>query len=217
MSRRVLEIGAAVVVGVLLAVAASFFLFPTRTADTPVVAPSTLPIRDEVDLGDFLGAWERSRQGPYAVVGQIERVVGDQTEVTTVRHTRDGDRRLEQWGPTAVVTAGGQQQTCEVTADGAANCGSRSRAPTQEDEVRELAASFERHPYLVYVDSPGCYLLVADGAAGLGHRFGQETTICFDAPTGAIVSWHEITGDVEETFSTESVSGEVSEDDLTPR
>lgn len=211
------EIGSAVVIGVLVAVAASFVLFPTKSADAPVVGPSTLPIREETDLATFLDAWEQSRRGPFAVVGQIERVFGDRTEVTVVRHTRDGDRRLEQWGPTAIVTANGQQQTCEVGGDGEASCGSRSSAPTTEDEVRELAASFAEHPYLVYLDGPRCYLLVADGAAGLGHRFGQETTICFDAATGAIVSWREVTGDVEETFSSESISAEVSEDDLTPR
>lgn len=212
-----MEIGSAIVIGVLLAVAASFVLFPTKSADAPMAAPSTLPIRQQVDLLDFLEAWEASRRGPFVVIGQIERVIGDRSEVTTVRHARDGDRRLEQWGPTAIVTANGQQQTCEVGGDGAVSCGSRSSALTTEDEVRELTASFEKHPYLVYVDTPDCYLLVADGAAGLGHRFGQETTICFDAATGAIASWREVTGDVEETFSSESISDEVSEDDLTPR
>ncbi len=212
-----MEIGSAIALGVLLAVAASFFLFPTKSADAPVVAPSTLPVREPVDLVNFLDQWEQSRRGPYALVGRIERVVGDRTETTTVRHTRDGDRRLEQWGPTAIVTVNGQQQTCEVSPDTTVGCGSPSPAISIADEVRELAASLEKHPYVVYSDGPGCYLLVADGAAGLGHRFGQETTICFDAPTGAIVSWREVTGDVQEIFSTESLSAEVSEDDLTPR
>lgn len=217
MSRRVVEIGSAVAVGVVLAVIASFFLFPTNSADAPIAAPSTLPLRPQTDLTTFLVAWEQSRTGPYALVGRIERTVGDRVDETAVRHTRNGDRRLEQWGPTAIVTANNEQRTCEVSTDGEALCGSLSPAPSIADEVADLTASFERHPYLIYEDEPGCFLLVADGAAGLGHRFGQETTMCFDDETGAIVSWREVTGDAVEAFSVESISGQVSEDDLTPK
>lgn len=207
-------------VGVLLAIVGSQFLFPdsgsSDDASSSGLSTSTLPLRDLADPAQFFEAWERSWTGEYALEGTIERVRPNERLVLDVRQARRDDRSLDQIGTTAVVVANGQQQTCEVARNGDVGCGGASEAKTprgERDEIERVVSE----DYLVYEDGPGCFFLVASDAAGLGHRFGQETLFCFDSATGAVASYRQRTGQREEIFIAVSIAATVTERDLTPR
>lgn len=201
-------------------VAGTVLLLVTRSDNNAPTVPttSTLPIRNPADPAELLNAWERSHIGPFVQTGVITRTRGDELEVTGVRRAVKDGLSLNQVGSTAIVIEGGQQLVCEVFDADDIQCGGAEAAPTPADRRDELAAELVPDGnYLAFTDpTAGCFLLVFDGAVALGSRFGQETLLCFDETTGALVSSVERTGVSVETLETETLSSEVINGDLRP-
>lgn len=211
-----LAIGLVMVLGV-VAVTAVFVTGREVTEPTPRTT-STLPVRERVDPEEFLAVWARSHVGPYAQSGSITRARGDTVEVTRFRRAAREGRELNQVGSTAIISEDGQQQICEVLDPEDIRCGGVEPAPTGEEQREMLAVDLAPvGAYLIFADpEPHCYWLVFDGAVGLGSRFGQETRMCFDPATGALVSQVERTGASEEALETLSLTADVTDADLEP-
>ncbi|MFT7599787.1 MAG: hypothetical protein ACI8TP_002723 [Acidimicrobiales bacterium] len=218
MARRVLEIIAAVALGIIIVVVVFVVLDRGDRADAPIRSSSTLPLASPIDPGTFLEAWERSLTGNYAVVGTVERTRGAQREVYNRRQARlDGDS-VEQTGRTAVVIRDGQRQICEVFAANDIRCGPAEAALTSTAEYESVAALFAVDGlYEVYaVDEPECFVVSGRRPVGIGAAFGQQTSVCFDQLTGALANYQEDTGDNREIFVADSISADVSPADLEP-
>ena len=212
-----LAISLVLLLGVIVVTAA--VLVTSRADNQPIGrTTSTLPVRERVDPPEFLDAWARSHIGPYAQSGSVTRSRGDEIEVTPFRRAVHDGVELNQVGSTAIVIDGGQQRVCEVLERNDIRCGGAEPAPTPGERRDTLAAELApAGDYLIFADPEhGCYVLVFDGAVGLGSRFGQETRLCFDPATGALLSRVERTGASEETMETLSLTPDVDESDLEP-
>ena len=218
--QRMAEIGVAAVVG-LAAAALAFGLFGLRPQNqaSPEATTSTLPSRDVVAPSVFLDAWERSRVGPYVVVGTLERNQGESVQVMEVRHARQDGRSLEQTGNNAIVAQDGGLMDCERFDTGEILCAEPTVAPSPRQERGAMETLFvgpDEGDYQIFSgDRADCYWIVARQPTTSG-TFGQSSEFCFDQQTGAVVSYTIATGGSTTTFEATEVTAEVTEDALRP-
>lgn len=179
----------------------------------------TQPLREQADLEAFVDAFTASRTGTYRVTGRIQMAQAgtDDTNQVLVSIVRRGSDVIEQSGTSLLVSLDGKQQSCERPFGADLVCGEVIEPPTAEVEAAALADLFvgDDPDYLLYDDQPGCWQLVAT-ANPAPAQWGQATTICFDAETGAIE--RQTTSSVQgtRTFVAETLTAEVTDDDLVP-
>lgn len=184
----------------------------TPQDDLPAVT-STLGPPDRTE--EFLDAYEASFDGPYALTGEFEFANADAATRQQVRRARVDDRSLDQVGSGAVVTRDGELRRCSD--DGTQFlCTQPEPEPTPASRRNELADELVKGDgFTVAQKADGCFLLTANGD-GTFSLFGFETTYCFDAETGAISSKITVKGRRTESFIAQSITAQVTEDDLTP-
>lgn len=187
--------------------------------DSELNVVSTLPLREQADIEPFLEAFVRSRMGTYQVTGRIEVAQPGNDAATTLPVTRIRRERdaIEEVGSTLVVALDGKQQTCERLFGSELSCGDVTEPTIPALEALAVRQLFDGPDpdYLLYADDPGCWQLVATATADPAE-WGQSTTICFDAETGAIS--RQITSGAQgsRAFVAEEISAEVSDADLVP-
>ncbi len=211
----------ALIVGALAATAGWMWLRDDGGADdsaSVLGSTSTLPLRLPGDIDDFVSAFEASRTGTYRVVGRLELSEPgvDGSERIDVTIARRGADSVEQWGTSLVVALDGRLQACERLAEGL-TCGAVTDAAPTEGDIEALRSllSGPSPTYELFVDSPGCWQLVATSSPAPAP-WGQTTTICFDAGTGAIIRQTTSSATGLRTFVAQEVSATVDDADLSP-
>lgn len=219
MGNRVLEIGAAVLVGI-IAVFAVAALRGGDDASTPGPTTSLLEAASPLGTEAFVEKWTTARRATVAIEGTLMRFRGsEQLGSIAVRSAHRDDRWLDQTGATALVIADGQRRSCERFQSGTIACTDPERAPTVEQEAELIRQRIDGDApgYVVYAsDEPDCLLLVAVSPSP-GAVWGQSTTFCFDGGTGAISRQETLSGDRRDLFEAQVIRAEVTDADLDPR
>ncbi len=203
------------------ALGAGIVFAASQAFDGETLPPTTTIVstRSVIEPTALLDAWERSRVGPYAIDGIIERTRSGQIERSSVHHARTADRAIEQMGRTALVTDPSGQRSCEILESGEVGCAAPTPAPTPAQERAVLAAVVgPGGTHDVYPgQEAGCFQLIARTAV-TGSLYGLSTVICFDETTGATTGYTTIQGPESATsFRATSLTSEVTDLDLEPR
>lgn len=186
MPRGRILLGALGAVGVLAVAAAVVVL-------TGVLQQDADPTGPEVDER-FLAAWERHRQGTYAMEGEWRRVnpaTGRELRSAMLLVQDPPDRLLRQFGAVR-GRLDGSEVRCDTDIEDSYRCAGTERAVGDYDEevARELEnlASYLEGPmplYEVADAGDGCFDLVQVGPWP-DPPYGSEARMCFDEETGAL-------------------------------
>lgn len=216
---RVPEVVIAVIVGALVV---GGILAVTGNRDPVVVTTVPVPAGDPpVDPRAFIDQWETSLRAEYAAVGVITEF-DDNTILSqrTIRIARTPDRRLDQTGSASIVTMGDEQRPCEPEggeSGGVIVCGPPQVAPTVEQELAVVVSqvSGDDPTYLLYPEGESCWVAIAAEPSPT-RQWGQATTFCFDAVTGALMSRSSVNGSRRDVLELTEIRSNVTDDDLAP-
>ncbi len=224
MPRRILEVVFAVGVGVaLMFVVLSLLTNESSDDASDDTEPTVVEANNPVDPELFLAVYTDSLTGTYVATG-TQTVSDDNVEiaVSTFKHVQRDEQSFQQEGSSILLIDGTIQQVCErdpLTEE--TTCSPNQPGPTTVERVAEFRQNLvpqgdaERADYEVYRGEPGCWQTI--GTRPLPNSaWGQTTTWCFDANTGALIKRETITGSERVLVEATVVLDEVSDTDFKP-
>ncbi len=155
---------------------------------------ASAPVDDDAEA-DLVAAYERSRQGTHVVEAQFTRTMGDGRQLQSAALIAQRPPDEVRWELGSVSgEVGGRRVNCTPDGTGGAmRCAptgelSTSREERVAEEVVNLRSYFEGETpvYQVRRAGPGCFVLEQVYLALPDAPYGRETTMCFDAATGAM-------------------------------
>ena len=228
-----LEVAAAIAAGGVIGLAVFAVIRANDDPEPITTTVSTLPVRGPLDPADLIEQFERSRTAEFALVGDLQRSRGGQVELVAVRQARRDDRALDEVGATSIVRRNDELLRCERIG-GEVLCRDPEPRPTVDEEVAVFTALVdgETARYDIYNETTDPTEAFGASANGLGLElrcwtllarnlpaggYGDESTLCFDQETGALVLSATRNGESVDTLRTTDLRLDVVDADLEPR
>lgn len=224
MIRRVIEVGVAIGVGVVVFLLVRPLISPSDDGpqqDSSENTTTTAALTGPVNPIEFLETYERSLSGPYLLRGTRTRFeAGDEIDSHTVKLARSEGNATLREGDSVVFIEEGTQQVCEILNETLVNCSSPQAAPTNHELALEMGLPFSIDPdddrspkYKLYDSGPGCWQAIATRPLPL-EPWGQTTTWCFDDGTGALIHRQTVSGTTSFVVDITLVRAEVTPADF---